>query len=150
MVRSFLPIRHGKLIPSLESTVYKRNCSTWFSKYTIYWPCSHQGEIKTNHWLLCGWYTLRQIVYNQQRYRPSDNNTNLDIKFSAHDAFLHQRPPWASVFSLIHTHNIFRHCNVQSSCIIAPILYWQYIIMSCYLLFCKMGQHFLHEDTSCN
>ena len=39
------------------------------------------------HWLLGGWCHQGLIVH-QQRHRPSDSNTNVDIKFSAHDAFL--------------------------------------------------------------
>jgi hypothetical protein len=27
---------------------------------------------------------------SQQRYQPSDSNTNVDIKFNAHDAFLEE------------------------------------------------------------
>ena len=39
------------------------------------------------HWLLGGWYT-RGLIVHQQKYRPSDSNKNVDIKFNAHDAFL--------------------------------------------------------------
>jgi len=39
------------------------------------------------HLLLGGWYRRGLIVY-QQRYCPTDSNENVDIKFSAHDAFL--------------------------------------------------------------
>jgi hypothetical protein len=39
------------------------------------------------HWLLGGWYP-RGLIVHQQRYPPSDSNTNVDIKFSAHDTFL--------------------------------------------------------------
>jgi hypothetical protein len=39
------------------------------------------------NWLLGGWYPHGLIV-QKQRYRHSDGNKNVDIKFSAHDAFL--------------------------------------------------------------
>ena len=32
------------------------------------------------HWLLGGWYS-RGLIIHQQRYRPSDSNTRIDIKF---------------------------------------------------------------------
>ena len=54
-----------------------------------------------------------------------------------------------SIF-LVHTHSIFRQCNIQCSCIIAPILYRQYMIISCCFLSCWMWQHFLDKYTSCN
>jgi hypothetical protein len=39
------------------------------------------------NWLLSGWYP-RGLIVQQQRYRHSDGNKNVDNKFSAHDAFL--------------------------------------------------------------
>jgi hypothetical protein len=30
----------------------------------------------------------RGLIVHQQRYRPSDSNKNVDIKFGAHEAFL--------------------------------------------------------------
>ena len=39
------------------------------------------------HWLLGGRYT-RGLIVHQLRYWPSDSNANVDIKSSAHDAFL--------------------------------------------------------------
>jgi len=39
----------------------------------------------SKHWLLGEWYP-RGLIVHQQRYRPSDSNKNVDIKFSAHDA----------------------------------------------------------------
>ena len=39
------------------------------------------------HWLLGEWYPQGQMVH-QQSCRPSDSNKNVDVKFSAHDAFL--------------------------------------------------------------
>jgi hypothetical protein len=31
---------------------------------------------------------LMGLIVHQQRYRPSDRNNNVDIKFGAHNAFL--------------------------------------------------------------
>jgi len=41
------------------------------------------------HWppVRCRWYN-RVLIVHQQRYRPSESNKNVDIKFSAHDPFL--------------------------------------------------------------
>jgi hypothetical protein len=41
------------------------------------------------HCQLGGWYPWGRIVH-QQRYRPSNSNENVDIKFSVHDAFIDQ------------------------------------------------------------
>ena len=38
----------------------------------------------SKHLLMGGWYP-RGIIDHHQRYRPSDSNENVDIKFSAHD-----------------------------------------------------------------
>ena len=38
------------------------------------------------HWLLGGWYPrVGGLIVHQQRYRPSNSNKNVDIKFIAHD-----------------------------------------------------------------
>ena len=39
------------------------------------------------HWILGGWYH-RGLIVHQQRYRSSDSNKNVDIKFSGHEVFL--------------------------------------------------------------
>jgi hypothetical protein len=36
-------------------------------------------------------YLLGGLIVHQQRYRPSDSNKNVDIKFSAHDFFWKHR-----------------------------------------------------------
>ena len=38
--------------------------------------------------LATGLMTPGDLIVHQQRYRRSDSNKNVDIKFSAHDAFL--------------------------------------------------------------
>jgi hypothetical protein len=62
----------------------------WYLPLYYYHWVNTSADFERTWWRFFFGRTFIRYAQSQQRYRPSDSNTNVDIKFSAHDAFLEE------------------------------------------------------------